>query len=505
MSQTPPSIPPPTPERGPRAVANTAFLLGSSFLAKVFGGLLVIVVAHLTDTETTGLFNLVMIYLTLFKFFGEMGLSGFVIREVGRYPERAQEYLSNASALSLGLGGLFAGLMAATYWLVQINLGDQPPASLSLIGFAAGSLVIMVVVAMISAVFSGLEEMGIPALWTVVMRIATTVLGVLSILLGHGLAGVFAGQLAAAAMQLGGLWRGLRQRGLRLLGSVHWRKMAGMLREASPFAVLGALSLIYMRADAIIISLYSPGREVEVAYYSNVYFYFEFLVQIPVGIAVAMMPMMSQAYVYERERMWGQYRMAVQFQAFLGVPLMVFSSIKGTEIMTAIFGADYAVAGAIMPMMAVSLFTVFLSMPALNIIKNTQFIWHLALYLALVTVLSIGLNLLFVPQYGFVAAAWICMGTKLLDVLFYSLLLRIIAGGPIGLPRACMKPFASGLGTGAAIWALPELHPIAVFLVAAPVYAGLYWSLGGFTHEEREFFGKLASKMRSRLGNAGVS
>jgi O-antigen/teichoic acid export membrane protein len=477
--------------RGRLAASNSAALMASNLLSRVFSVALLLVISRTLGEEVFGEYQLLLYFLMIFGFFCDMGLGTLVIREVGRHPERAQSYLSNTVVLMGVFGVVFAGLVVAVIALLGYSW------SFILLALAGSlSILFLAEINALSAVINGLEWMRVPAFWQVVNKFAGLLLGVGAVLAGFGLPGLVVAYVLGSFVQLVGLLWSRRGLGLRLFKGYAPRLLWPLFREALPFALLGAVSLVYARLDMILLERLGPGGLAEVGYYAGALRLLEFFTFIPISVMLAVMPMMSQAYLHERPAMWHQYRVVVRLMAVVSFPLAVLCTLEGTEIVVLLYGASFAPAGAVMPWLAWAVFTAFLDLPALNIIKNSRRIWWFLVYVCGITVVSITLNAWVIPRWGFQGAAWVNLGTKVVDLLAFTLFLRLIARGPIGLVRVCSRPFLAALAMGLSVGLLREWSVLLTAPLGTAVYLAVLVAVGGIGAEERVLFRRLTDRLR---------
>jgi O-antigen/teichoic acid export membrane protein len=200
------------------------------------------------------------------------------------------------------------------------------------------------------------------------------------------------------------------------------KQMRLLLRTAIPLGMMLLFDVIYFRADNILLTIFRPTAEVGT--YGFAYKLFEFPLVIPTFFMNTVYPLMltGVAGVLDKKRIHTLFKKSI----FTLLPLSVIGVIVGW------FAAPYIVlvrpefAGSIdvfrilcfgLPVFFVSGVTLW-TLIALK--KQTTLVW---LYGGAM-IANIIFNILFIPTYGSIAAAWITVASETL-VLVVSLLLFI--------------------------------------------------------------------------------
>ena len=175
-------------------------------------------------------------------------------------------------------------------------------------------------------------------------------------------------------------------------------------------------------------------------------------------------------------------------------------SAAGGDLLTAVTGPDYAGGGAIVAWTAVGVLfqgIYLLTSIGLNLTKHTEY-YPVATMTAAGA--NIGLNLLLIPRFGILGAAWAnAVGYALQAMIAFRFSQRFY---PITYERGRLaRVAAAGLIAALAGRALPEMTPwVGVIARGATVtasYASLLWMTGFFRREEIATLRRLRSRKPS--------
>lgn len=241
-------------------------------------------------------------------------------------------------------------------------------------------------------------------------------------------------------------------------------RIRDILRLAFPLGVNGALSLLSLRVEILLLPLFLGDHETGL--YAAALKVVDSLILVPAAIAAGAMPALT------REALVGsgpvRERTATSV-ALLGVPAAVGLALLAPGIVTLLFGADFAPAGGALRVLAVALLAIFVN----NVLLHALIALGRAPLLPRLTAVRVGFAavaaLVLIPRFGITGAAW---GFTLSELLLLPL-----------AARACAREgFAVPVLRGVSLAAALSL-PMAVVLAALGRGAALVSiGLGGLTY-----------------------
>jgi O-antigen/teichoic acid export membrane protein len=177
-----------------------------------------------------------------------------------------------------------------------------------------------------------------------------------------------------------------------------------ILKESFPLMAVGFFGMIYYRVDILMLTYFQELSEVGL--YSGAYKLMEGTFLLPSVIMAATFPRLSQ---YGRDKgrnfihFWGKL-----FLIFLFLAVVVYISVRlfAPYLVEIILGAEYLKSIVIFKILIISLFAVYPGhlVTQTLIALDAQTIY---MYVSIVgAFLNIGLNLILIPRYGSVGAAW---------------------------------------------------------------------------------------------------
>ena len=276
----------------------------------------------------------------------------------------------------------------------------------------------------------------------------------------------------------------------------YWGKI---IKTTWPIALSIVLTLVYFKIDTIFLSLMKPAADVGI--YGVAYRVLEGLIFFPAIFSGIMMPILSRNAVNDRARFNEVLKKSLRAITIFAAPVVVGGVILSYSITTLIGGDAFTVAGAPMQALFVAIGLIFFgnilgrAIVALDIQKKA-----ISAYLFGV-VLNIVLNLIFIPKYSYMGAAWSTVLTEFFIVIFLFWIVfaktkisldfatfaktafaAVVMGGVLVFTltlRSLDEVGASPITTPLSIWGL-----VGAMFLGAVVYFGVLYLVRGISSKE---------------------
>ncbi|MBZ0299550.1 MAG: flippase, partial [Anaerolineae bacterium] len=440
-----------------------------------------LVMLRILGPEDAGIYFYAGFIFVWFDIFTNFGLDLYLTREVARDRSRAARYLFSTSTLRFGL--TLVGVILLAAFLLARQSFIHPPLSTSgliaiillYVGLFPGSLS-----KGMTSLFYAFEQAEYPAAITTLSTISKTVLGLIVLVLGYGVIGLAAASIVTNVLTLALLlWGGRRllassradsrsetdeaPRRARWAGLADFPLMRGMVGESWPLLLNHFLATIFFQIDVLIIE--AMHGTTMVGLYSVAYKWLSALNIIPAFFTQAMLPVMSRQAHEDRDALKRTYTLAIKLLLLIALPVAVVFTFLAYFLTGILGGSQYLPDGAIATQVMIW------SIPFGWINSLTQYVLvaldlqrRITRAFAIAVTFNIVSNLIFIPQYGYQAAALTTIASEFMLLLPFVRLLHQALGrlnwlAMIGRPAA-----AAGVMFGA-MWLGWSLHP-AVGLVA---------------------------------------
>lgn len=379
---------------GTRAVSNTLIILGARVVSRVISLVVVIVLANALGDSNYGRYTTLIAYSALVSVIADLGFSPLYTREAARTQSELGGYLGTLLVIKLAFSAAAAVVLA-----VALGLG----AGLS-------SLIVPGAALLIATAYANLLRNTFYAVgraeFDAVAIIAEIVIqGGLIVLGSRRHVGVEFYVWAYAASFLFTIVYSLVVIRVFKLGRVRVGLDAALVRRwfplALPFAFTAFLTNLYFRADVPILQHFRSFAEV--GWYTFAYKPFEALQFVPLAIQVVVYPLLGVYFVSDLSRLKTAYARFYKVLVLLGWPLTV-----GTFVLVHPIGRLFRLFPQSEPSLRILAFgIVFLfANSAFYAMLNATNRQHLnAWATGLAALINIGLNLAFIPFFGYLAAS----------------------------------------------------------------------------------------------------
>jgi len=382
-----------------RVLGNTSAMLISQAVTWTATVVLTAALGRQLGAAGFGEIYLAITFALIFGILVEFGLDQQLTRAVARQPGLAGPYLANALVIKLAMSVL-------AYALVYVVVGS--------LGYPAELRAIIAVVCLLllpngistslTAVYQGRENLVYPAAATALEKVLLAVLAIALLAIDAGpvlVGGAFVVSSAASVL--------FKLIFLRRLVKVEWRPQRVVMRSlivgALPFLVTAILGAIYYRTDVVILS--KLGSPEVVGWYAAAYRLFDTLVFMPsIVVGAVMLPIMSRLSVISRGELARVVRRGIDMMLILGVPTCVGLFMLAEPIVLAIYGrAEFLPTASALRWLAPGLLVLYVNSVLAATLVSIDRERRMTIISALAVPVSVGLNLMLIPQFQHTGAA----------------------------------------------------------------------------------------------------
>jgi O-antigen/teichoic acid export membrane protein len=456
-----------------RAARDVVLQVIGRMLNLMLGIVVTATVIRILGQEGYGRWSMVLMIVTLVDIALSFGIDPTAVRLAAGDPARERRWVTAVVTLRAALA--LPAAIVTILLLIVISAGNGPMMVISVI--LGGGLLL-----------APLHSLRVIFQLQVANATTTTIAILNGVLWGVGVAliAVFGGGIvwlaiafmaAAIATAVLQAWMGIRRMPLERPTReivTQWREI---LRIGIPVSLSGLLILAYARVDQLIVFRFAGAGEAGL--YGAVYRVLEQAAFIPTSVMATVAPLIAASWPNDRERMGRLVDAAGALLAISSFGALAFTIVASDQIVLLLFGAEFAAAAPALPVLLgafVFICVGYLS-SALVVVLELQR-RQLALS-AVGLVLNVALNLMLVPEYGFLAAAWLTMLTEaLVNVPIFIWALRRAGITPHVGRFARTTVAAVLLGVGVAVLSASVTTSLLLLIPAAAVlYPALLFGL----------------------------
>lgn len=427
----------------------------------------ILLTTRLLGSEQFGVFIfLITISMVIASFF-EMGLDLQIVRQISPDKQTARHYSS--ISIALRISGIL-GIVTVAFLLYTWIYSDRYDIWMFWLGITQG--VFLFLLSHLRAIFRALEQLKYEALSIAIEKISIPILGFIILFTTADLLSFFlfynGGSLIAVLFTLFFI---KRTTGLRRISIPTKVDAVSILRPAFPFAVLNIIQTAYTRLGTLLIEALSMNS-VWVGFHNAGARFADAFVVFPNTIMAAVYPVFCRVYT-DKDSMWNLIHLVSRILLAIAVPVGTTVFIASYEFTWVVFGSDYIEGFKAVGVFGLTLIVtsqVFIMGSVVSASGNQMRANKL---LAVVFFISLVAYLIFIPRYGFIAAAWITLADQIALLLINYWVTKTYYRSKtylLNITKALVFPLISG------IWyytTSPELQPVLLlFLIGA-------WNLSG--------------------------
>ncbi len=424
-----------------------------------------------------GQWSTIFIVLTLIGYFNNFGMEGVALREAARSPENEHEWIGTVILLRL----MILGPVMLVSLLVLVLLSKSHEM------LVAGLILI------IAMPFGGVGALGLLFQLRVDNRVPMLVLTLRSVLWTIAVVIISAqgaGMIAfAIAMAVTNSIGSIVQAVAALRLDIRWprptrKHLRQLVQIGLPIGLSGVLVISYARIDQVIVFVIKGSQEAGL--YGAVYNVLDQAHFVPVSIMTTLAPVLAASWPGDRERLLRTARLTSELLAVASFGALAFAIAAAEPVVTLIFGSEFSQAAPALPVLGAAFVLIcfgYLNGNLLLVLGLQRRLLRISLIALVVNVVG---NLIFVPLFGFMGAAWMTLATE--AVVFASAVTLVLRALELSRPklgrmgRTAIAATVLGLGLG--VLRLLDAPLAALVAFACVAYPALLFGLRALELED---------------------
>jgi O-antigen/teichoic acid export membrane protein len=424
--------------------------------------------------------------------FADIGLSAIVVREISAMPERTNQVLRASYSLRLIISALAVAATVGTSFVLPFD--HRARVAITIMSFGAFLSLVNLSVLPILQVQLRMQWAVFANLFGRIVTLVAT-LAVLGLGLGFK-AVVVANVIGLAAILAVGLYAVRSAYSLRpSIDVAYWRRF---LKASLVLGVGLAITQVYFRVDTVLIALLRPSAEVGL--YGAAYKFIELTQGLALTVFVSMFPSLSAFAARSDSRFASLAQKGFDALVAAAVPITLGVALAARPLLDATAGDRYGAAAGALQILAFYPLLAFVDGLLWRILIATHNERTLLAIGVSILSVNIALNLVFIPMYGYKAAAVTSIGSEAFSLAIGVVAVRRKVGF---LPRLDYLPtvlFAGAVMAGVML-VLP-IERLVAAVVAGIVYVGLLVLLPGTVRlTARNLMEALGAKVARRRAN----
>ena len=398
-----------------KTAQNTFWQLLGKLVSALATFLILGLVARRFGEEGTGEFTLVLAYVALFYLLADFGFNAVVVKKMVAQKEKAVSFFRNL----LGLRFVWAGALIVLALAVSRILPYSPFFKLGVL-LTLATIFTQAVLTTSNAFFQFRRRYDLSVLASSLGGLTVLFLASGLIFKGVSLVQVLVAYPVGGAVMAAGSLVVIRRFQLavspRLDASV-WRSF---FKATFPLALTLIVDLLHFKVDAFLLAYFRPMTEVGI--YNLAYKIFENILVFPVFFVNSVYPDLVTGHLQGIQNLRLMTAKALRFLVLVSLVISLGLLIFSPLAIRLLAGRGFA--GSVTPLRLLSF-----SLPAFFVTALLMWVlitlgqqWLLFRIYLLAMILDLGLNLIFIPRFGYLAAAAITGITEGLVLFLESFL-----------------------------------------------------------------------------------
>lgn len=378
---------------------NTFWLSVSNFGGRIIKAVIIIYAARILGTDGYGVFSYAITLAGFLTLFMDPGINGILIRDAAKVDEEERRTI---------FGTMFAMKIVLLILGVLVILFIAP-----LFSTLPGAKVLIPIVALVLAfdtmrefffsLIRSMENMQWEAAIFLLTNVGIVVFGFVFLYIATTAQSFGWGYVIGDAIGTIAAIIALRNYFKKIFSRFELARVMPILRAAWPFAISGALGLLFTNTDILIISWMRSASDVGI--YSAAIRIIQTLYLIPGIIQFTTLPVISRLAKTDNVRFRAALERTLGMIFLTSIPLSLGGIVLGTQLMSLIFGAPYAAGGFAFKILAATLMFDFPAAIIINALFAYEHQKSLIVSSALGGLVNVGLDLALIPFFGMTGSA----------------------------------------------------------------------------------------------------
>ena len=376
-------------------INNVKWLAISKIILYILSIITITLIPRYLGVEAYGQLNFAIALISFFIFFGDMGLSTLIFRDISRNKSKFKEYFNKLFYYKLILLGILF-----IFGLIVTLVINKPLIVKEVIIIYLIYVIVISFETYLLSYLDGLEKMKYRSIYDVLNKLIFTIVVLVVIALNYKLIGIVFSYLLASLFCLLYLLIVFKKH-LKFKPTYHFSFFKQKLLVAWPFALTGLFGALYFSVDRVMLSFFN--NDYQVGLYSIGYTFYLFVVSLILIFSTAFYPLLSKnVHSKNLVPILNKFSKVI---LLLIIPIFFGSLYLAKGIIKLIFGNAY-LPGLISFQIIVGYFL----LSSINIIfHHLLTIYDFQKYqlkvIIFATIFNFILNLFIIPLFGIIGAA----------------------------------------------------------------------------------------------------
>ncbi|PIR73289.1 MAG: hypothetical protein COU40_03485 [Candidatus Moranbacteria bacterium CG10_big_fil_rev_8_21_14_0_10_35_21] len=398
-----------------RRIAYNVFV---SSISKILSTILALVaigfITRYLGTEGFGEYAIVLAFLSFFAALADLGLYPIATREISRAGADEEKIISNIFSLRIITAIAVFIISPIVVWAFP-----YPEEVKKGIIIVAASFIFSSGYQVLNGIFQKRLIMDRVAIAELVGKIIQVGVVILAVRKGLGFNWVVSALLLNMVVSFTIVFL-LAKKYVRFVFKVDLKQWKSFLKESLPMGISSIIIFIYFKMDTILLSIMKGSAEVGI--YNAAYKVLENITFFPAMVVGLVFPIMSKNIFINKAEFKNISNKTFKFFIVMVVPLIVGVLFLSEEIINIIGGGEFAQSAPVLRILVFALGLIFFGHFFNNILIAGNLQKKLVKILAVVAIINVVGNLIFIPRFSYFGSAYISVITEMVVVFLTALM-----------------------------------------------------------------------------------
>ena len=455
---------------------NTGALTLMHIVTMILGLIFTVSLARCFGDVAFGKYSFALAFTALFAVLMDLGFNQLTIREVARDKTLAKKYMGNILIIKLFLSLIFFTLVVAV-----VNLMHYPPDTKAIVYIFGASTVLNSFGQLFRAIFHAFEKMEYDSLLTIIQQVIVVAIGLTLLFLGYDLIQVVSVYLLGGIINVVFSLIVMVKKFEKPEFEVNFAFWKTLIRNAIPFGLAAIFVIIYVRIDAVMLSM--MVGDAPVGWYNAAVTLILGLSFIPGVFLGVFFPVFSKFHTSSIDSLKNAYEKTFKYLFIILFPIGIGTTLLADKFILLLYGDQYT--HSIIALQILIWWNVFGALnwlfgTILLSINNEKIV---AVSTGIGAILNVILNLFLIPIMSYVGAS---ITTVITEILLFALLFYYVSMHLYRLPllNITAKTIAAGIIMGICIYYIKSFNVLMVVTIAGVIYFLALAALGGIAKED---------------------
>lgn len=384
---------------------NTFYLLSAYIYQKLISLFYFILLARYLGADSFGKYTFALSFAALFSVLIDFGLFLVLTREIARDRSKSKEYFSNILGFNI-----IAGLSVLILIYIVINALGYPVVTKNLVYFSAIIILLDTIALSFYYLFRGHLNMKYESLGIILHKTILLFVGIVLIYLKVQVVLMLLPLLIGSFFYLGNAIFFLKRKlGFWPIPRFNKKILKSLLKISWPFFIAAGFAKLYATSDIILLS-YMAGDKSVGLYNAAMKLVNAFLLLIAGSLSTALYPSLSYYFIKSKQQLSSLFTKSVFYLMLMTIPLMTGLLILAEPIIVFVYGIEYLSAVIILTLLTLSIPFMFLDFIISALLNACEKQKMNTLIHGIGVFIFIGLNLILIPMFAHLGAAWAVLG-----------------------------------------------------------------------------------------------